>query len=160
VKVNTGAVLSAVLTFAAFVVLPLALPSLLPPELMAAITQVEFDFSGLLNEMAIIGVALSVLALAKGFVNRTSPLYPALSAFSNVIWLVFSLLVIGLGQIGTLGVTELSFEVGGGVNTIVFDMSMFAYIAVITVGLKIVHSILEFLDARSTTKAQRKEQVE
>lgn len=149
-KVRTGAILSAVLTFVVFVVLPLIIPSLLPPELMAPISQIGFDLTGLLNETAIIGVIVSILALAKGFVDKPSPLYPALSTASNVVWLVFSLLIMGLGQIETFGVTEFSFEIEGAVNTLVLDMGLFVYIAVITVGLKIIHSILEFLDARST----------
>ncbi|KON31213.1 hypothetical protein AC482_01535 [miscellaneous Crenarchaeota group-15 archaeon DG-45] len=159
-RIRAGAVASAVITLAVFAVLPLALPALLPPDLTDAISLMGFDLPSLLNEVAIIGVVLSAIALARGLVEKTSPAYPALSAVSNVGWLAFSLLVLGLGEIGTLGVTELSFEVPGGVNAVVFDMQLFVYIAVVAVGLKIIHSVLEFLDARSSTKDQRKERGE
>ena len=152
-KVRLGALLSAAVTFAVFVVLPLLLPSQLPPELMAAVSQIDFDLSGLLNQTATIGVVISILALVKAFVDKTSFISLALSMVSNVIWLVFSFLILGLGQIGTFGLTEFSFEIEGARNTMAIDMSLFAYLALITVGLNIVHSVLEFQEARSTTKA-------
>ena len=96
-KVRLGALLSAAVTFAVFVVLPLLLPSQMPPELMAAVSQIDFDLSGLLNQTATIGVVISILALVKAFVDKTSFISLALSMVSNVIWLVFSFLILGLG---------------------------------------------------------------
>lgn len=156
-RIRAGAIASAVITLAIFTVLPLALPVLLPPVLIDAISLMGFKLSSLLNEVAIMGVGLSAIALASGLVEKTSPAYPVFSAVSNVGWLIFSLLIIGLGQIGTLGITKLSFEVPGGVNTVVFDMQLFVYIAVTAVGLKITHSVLEFLAARSTARARIEE---
>lgn len=156
-RVKIRAVLSAILTFAVFVILPRVLPRLLPPELMAALSQMGFDLFDLLNETAFIGVALALLAAAKGAVEKASPLHPALTAASSAIWLVFSLMILGLGRIETYGVTEFSFEIDGGLNTVLLDMRLFVYIAVVSVGLKIVHSLLEFLDARAATRAPGEE---
>ncbi len=146
---KVGAVLNAVLTLAAFTVIPLILPSYLPPDLMDALSQGGFDLTSFLNEVALIGVAMAAIALVKGLVDESSPIHLGVSIVSKVFWLVFTFTVLGLGNLAGLGVTTFSIEMEEGVNTVVFDLSLFAYLAVATVLLKIVHSILEFRDARS-----------
>ena len=145
---KTGAVISAVITLAIFVVLPLYLPDLLPPDMMLMVSNMGFDLEGLLGQIATIGVIMALITLLKGFVERTSVAYLILSAGSSIVTLMIIIQSVGLGDMQSMGVTTISLEVEGGVNTAVIDMRLFVQLAIVLVALQIVQSILEFRDAR------------
>jgi len=141
-------VLSAAVTLLIFTVLPLYAPSQLPPELDALISQAGFDLTGLINQIAAIGVALTLLTLVKGFVAKHSPLYLLASVASSATTLAFTLITLSLGNWENMGVTTVSMGVQGATNTVVLDLSVFVKLAMVTVTLEAIHSILEFVDAR------------
>ena len=145
---KTGAVISAVITLAIFVVLPLYLPDLLPPDMMLMVSNMGFDLEGLLSQIATIGVVMALITLLKGFVERTSVAYLILSAGSSIVTLMIIIQSVGLGDMQSMGVTTISLEVEGGVNTAVIDMRLFVQLAIALVALQILQSILEFRDAR------------
>ena len=145
---KTGAVISAVITLAIFVVLPLYLPDLLPPDMMLMVSNMGFDLEGLLGQIATIGVVMALITLLKGFVERTSVAYLILSAGSSIVTLMIIIQSVGLGDMQSMGVTTISLEVEGGVNTAVIDMRLFVQLAIVLVALQILQSILEFRDAR------------
>ena len=145
---KTGAVISAVITLAIFVVLPLYLPDLLPPDMMLMVSNMGFDLEGLLSQIATIGVVMALITLLKGFVERTSVAYLILSAGSSIVTLMIIIQSVGLGDMQSMGVTTVSLEVEGGVNTAVIDMRLFVQLAIVLVALQILQSILEFRDAR------------
>jgi len=145
---KTGAVISAVITLAIFVVLPLYLPDLLPPDMMLMVSDMGFDLEGLLSQIATIGVVMALITLLKGFVERTSVAYLILSAGSSIVTLMIIIQSVGLGDMQSMGVTTISLEVEGGVNTAVIDMRLFVQLAIALVALQILQSILEFRDAR------------
>ena len=145
---KTGAVISAVITLAIFVVLPLYLPDLLPPDMMLMVSNMGFDLEGLLGQIATIGVIMALITLLRGFVERTSVAYLILSAGSSIVTLMIIIQSVGLGDMQSMGVTTISLEVEGGVNTAVIDMRLFVQLAIVLVALQIVQSILEFRDAR------------
>jgi len=145
---KTGAVISAVITLAIFVVLPLYLPDLLPPDMMLMVSNMGFDLEGLLSQIATIGVVMALITLLKGFVERTSVAYLILSAGSSIVTLMIIIQSVGLGDMQNMGVTTISLEVEGGVNTAVIDMRLFVQLAIALVALQILQSILEFRDAR------------
>lgn len=131
-----------------FTVLPLYAPSQLPPELDALISQAGFDLTGLINRIAAIGVALTLLTLVKGFVAKRSPLYLLASIASGATTLAFTLITLGLGDWENLGVTTVSMGVQGATNTVVLDLGLFVQLAIISLALEAVHSVMEFVDAR------------
>ena len=143
------AVLDAVLTFVVSTLIPLMVPRILPPEALEAISYIVFDLIGFLNKIALIGVVMTVMALLRGFVDEASPVRLGISTASKVLWFVVFLLVLGLGRIDTMGITTLSMEMGGGVNTVTLDFQLFIYFAFMIVLLKIVHSFLDFREART-----------
>jgi hypothetical protein len=145
---KTGAIISAVITLAIFTVLPLYLPDLLPPDMMLMVSNIGFNLEGLLSQIATIGVIMALITLLKGFVERTSMAYLILSAGSSIVTLIIIIQSVGLGDMQSLGVTTISLEVEGGVNTAVIDMRLFVQLAIALVALQIVQSILEFRDAR------------
>ena len=145
---KTGAVISAVITLAIFVVFPLYLPDLLPPDMMLMVSNMGFDLEGLLSQIATIGVIMALITLLRGFVERTSVAYLILSAGSRIVTLMIIIQSVGLGDMQSMGVTTISLEVEGGVNTAVIDMRLFVQLAIVLVALQILQSILEFRDAR------------
>jgi hypothetical protein len=148
-----GAIVSATITLLIFTVLPLYAPSLLPPELGEILKQAGLNLYAFLNQVALIGVVVAFLTLVKGFVPKTSPVSLLASIASSIMMLGLTLLTLSLGDLGNLGLTTISLEVEGGLNTAVLDLRLFIQLAVLTVTLKFVHSILEFMDARAQ-KAQ------
>lgn len=142
------AVLNAALTFVVSTLIPLIVPRILPPEVLEATSYMAFDLIGFLNEIALIGVVITGMALLRGFVDEASPVRLGMSTASKVLWLVVFIMVLGLGRIDTMGVTTLSMEMDGGVNTLTLDFQLFIYFAFVIVLLKIGHSFLDFREAR------------
>jgi hypothetical protein len=131
-----------------FVALPLYAPSLVPPELEGTLADSGFDLAAFIQQISMIGVVVAVVTLVKGFVEPSSPLHLAASLASSLVMLVFTLITLSLGDIGDLGFTTVNMTIEGGVNTVVLDMRFFVQIATLTVGLQVINSILEFIDAR------------
>jgi hypothetical protein len=149
-------VFSAAVTLLIFTVLPLYAPSQLPPELDALISRAGFDLTDLINKIAVIGVALTLLTLVKGFAEKHSPLYLLASIASSTLTLAFTLITLGLGDWENLGVTKVSMGVQGATNTVVLDLSVFVKLAAVTVALEVIHSILEFIDARKQRSEEQR----
>ncbi len=156
---KVAAVLSAVVTLLVFTVLPLYAQSLLPSELGMLLNQVGFDLTGFLNQIALIGVVVAFLSVAKGFVYETSPLNLLLSIASSVMTLGITLVTLSLGDIGNLGITMISMKGEGGSNTMILDLRLFIQLAVLTVALKVVHSVLKFMGARTETASAEPHQL-
>lgn len=154
-----GSIVSAGITLLVFIVLPFYAPRLIPPEFGELLDQVGFDLAPFLNQVTIIGFVLAFLTLIKGFVSKASLVY--LSASIALSALTFSLTLFSLSMgdwrrlsdLESLGITSISMEFRGGLNTTVMDLRLFIQLAALSVALKAVHSILEFMDAR-TEEAQ------
>jgi len=148
-----GSVISAAITLMVFTVLPFYAPSLLPPEVGQALSQAGFNQSGFINQIAIMGVLMAILTLVKGFSPESSPICLLASIASSVSMLVFTLLSLGLGDWEGLGITTISLNVQGVLNTVVLDLRLFVQLAVLSVALQVMHSILVFVDARKRTSS-------
>ena len=149
-------VVSAAITLLIFTALPLYAPSQLPPELESIISQAGLDITGFVAQIAFIGVVIAGLTLVKGFAAKHSPLYLLASIASSTVTLAFTLITLSLGDLGNLGVTTISLDLQGATNTVVLDLSVFVKLATVTVALEVIHSILEFADARKQrSEAQR-----
>lgn len=145
---RTSAVISAVMYLIVFVVLPLYAPSLVPIELEGILAASGFDLAAFTQQISMIGGVVAVVTLVKGFVEPSSPLYLAASLASSLVMLVFTLITLSLGDISGLGFTTVNMTIEGGVNTVVLDMRFFVQIAALTVGLQVINSILDFIEAR------------
>ncbi len=148
-KIRKRSVVFAVLILVIFTILPLYAPSMMPQEYLRAFSSQGFDLVGLLSKVAFIGLVMSILVLLKGFFEKTSAIYLALSIVSTVFWLLIVFFALGVGKMENLGLTVISSEAGGVLNTLIFDIRLFAYLAIVITGLKIVHSILKFKEAKS-----------
>ena len=147
-RIKTGAVISAAITLLIFTVLPLYAPSQIPPEFTELLAEAGISLTGFLNQIAMIGVVIAALTLAKGFVEASSPVYLLASIGSSVVMLAVTVITLSLGDLSNLGVTTVTMDIEGAVSTAVVDLRFFVQLAALSVGLQIIHAFLEFMEAR------------
>ncbi len=148
-----NAVVSAVIYLVVFVVLPLYAPSLIPPELLNVLSESGLNLGAFTQQMAMIGIVVSVLTLVKGFVLPSSLLYLVAGIGLSLVMLVFTLITLGLGNIWSFGITVVKMEIPGGMNTAVLDLRFFVQLATLTSILQIIQTFLAFKDARIAKNA-------
>ena len=153
---RTSAIISAAITLIIFTVLPLYAPSLIPPEYIDMVSELGIDIIQFANEIAMIGGVIAVLTLVKGFVQPSSVFYLLASVALSGVTLFFTIVTVSLGRfedLANLGMTTITLEVPGALNTMTLDFRLFVWITAATVALKIVESFLEYADARKQKAA-------
>lgn len=146
------ALLNAALTFIAFTVIPLIVPRLLPRELLVLLSQSSIDIIGLFNEIAIIGVILTIISFLKGLFDEASPVNLVVSVASNVAWLILIFVFLGFGSIERLGLVEVTSRGPQATNTAIVDIRFFVYLALVGTALKVAQSVFKFREARKAKK--------
>ncbi len=152
---RTSAIISAAITLIIFTVLPLYAPSLIPPEYVDMVAEFGIDIVQFTSEIAMIGGVITVLTLVKGFVEPSTVLYLLASIAMSGVTLFFGVVTVSLGrldELANLGLTTITMEVQGTVNTMTLDFRVFIWVTVATVALKIIEAFLEFTDARKQMK--------
>ncbi len=143
-----GAVISALITLILFVGIPYMLPEYIPPDLAVQIEQSGFDLAAFTNQVMMIGVVTAALTLVGGFVDPISIVALlvklAQAGFSLILIIVF----LGAGNLTNLGYTEFEVAVEGVHNLIAMDLSVFVYVSIATILLKMVQVYLEWNEAR------------
>jgi len=145
---RTSAVLSALFTLVIFVVLPLYAPNQIPEEYFEMFSETGVDLDAFMYEIAAIGLVASALTLVKGFVPMSSYIYLLASLSSNAMMLYFNLVTFSVGDLAKLGQVTVVTEIPGGVNTMLLDMRLFIQLAFLAVGLQVIYTVLEFINAR------------
>lgn len=147
-KNTTGAIISAAITLIIFVGVPYILPQYLPENIMQSVVDSGFDLSGFLNQIMLIGALTAALTLVKGFVDEASVISLLVSVAQNVSTIAFTVILLGAGNIASLGITEMNIEVEGLTSVIVMDLRVFIYFTLLTVALRVIKSYLEWNEAR------------
>lgn len=145
---KVGAVISATITLILFVGIPYMLPSYIPPDLAAQIEQSGFDLTGFSNQIMIIGAVTAVLTLVGGFVDPKSIVSLVVKTAQAGSSLVFLVLLLGAGNIASLGYTEFNIAMEGMQSSIAMDLRIFVYVSIGTILLKVVQVYLEWNEAR------------
>lgn len=145
---RTSAVLSALFTLVLFVGLPLYAPSQIPEEYFEMFSETGVDLNAFIYQIATIGLVASVLTLVKGFVPLTSYIYLLASLSSNAMMLYFNLVTFSVGDFAKFGQVTVTTDIPGGVNTMLLDMRLFIQLAFLAVGLQVIYTVLEFINAR------------
>ncbi len=145
---RTSAVLSALFTLVIFVGLPLYAPSQIPEEYFEMFSETGVDLNAFIYQIAAIGLVASALTLVKGFVPMTSYIYLLAALSSNAMMLYFNLVTFSVGDLAKLGQLTVTTDIPGGVNTMLLDMRLFIQLAFLAVGLQVIHTVLEFINAR------------
>ena len=142
------ALISAFTSLIVFAIIPLYAPSKLPIELFDSMTDAGFDIQSFTYQIAAIGVLSSILTVIKGFTEESSFTYLFTALIGNGVTLYFTLATLTLGDITSLGVSTITMNIAGGSNTLVLDMSIFVWFAVLTLGLQVLLNILTFIDSK------------
>ena len=147
-KNTTGAIISALITLVLFVGVPYMLPQYLPDNIIQSLVDSGFDLDGLLNQIMLIGGVTAALTLVKGFVDESSVISLLVSIAQNVSTIAFTVILLGAGNIASLGITEMNIEMEGLTSVIIMDLRVFIYFTLLTVALKVIKSYLEWNEAR------------
>lgn len=147
-KNTTGAIISALITLVFYVGIPYLAPNYLSPETMTMAADYGFDLPVIFNQMMIIGAVTAALTLVKGFVDETSVIALLVTIGQNLSSLIFMVVLLGAGNIMSLGLTEFTFAEQGVTSFIRMDLRIFIYFTFGTIGLKVIQSFLEWTEVR------------
>ncbi|MGD2200040.1 MAG: hypothetical protein PVJ38_00235 [Candidatus Bathyarchaeota archaeon] len=148
---RSSAIISATITLIIFTVLPLYVPSLLPPQYLEKVAEFGIDIGQFTTQIAVIGGVVALLTLVKGFVALHSPIYLLAALASSVVTLFFTVTAVSLGrldELGNLGLTSITVDVEGSLNHIVLDFRIFVQLTAVGVILKMIETVLTFMEAR------------
>ena len=148
-KVNARATAKPVLILVFFTILPLLAQQFVPSEFFNAFTMQGFDIVGLSNKIALIGLAVAVLVLLRGHIEKTSGRYLALSTVWKFLWLFIIFFALGLGHPETLGLAMMSSTSEHVENSVTFSFRLFAGLTTAIVALMVAKSIIEFRETKS-----------
>ena len=151
-KIRWGEGAGALVTCLVLVALPLAAIRLLPAQTLDQLSATGLDVQGLATQTAMLGLVVSAIALAKAIVDRTSIAYLILDVSSNIVSLAFALLVVGVGNIGSLGYSSFNLKQGKVTTEIVLDLRVFIYLTLGVVAVSVLQSIAKFREARAEAK--------
>jgi len=142
------AVAAALITLILFVGVPYVLPSIIPADIAELLAQSGVDIQEVIKQIMILGAFTAALTLVKGFIGKASRVSLLISVALNVASLVFMVALLGVGDLGSLGLTSFTVTAEGTTSHIVMDLRAFIYFTVIIVGLRVVESYMEWSDAR------------
>ena len=141
-------VVSAIITLILFVVVPYMLPEYIPPDVNQLIAESQIDLDWFLNEIMLVGAVTAAITLVKGLAGKTSPIWLLAALAQNVSSLVFTLILLGAGDIMSLGVVELTIDAENATNYIMMNMRVLVYLSVEVVALSMIRSYLLWREAR------------
>ncbi len=141
-------VFSAMITLILFVVVPYLLPDYIPPHINALIVESGIDLDWFLNQLMVVGAVTAAITLVKGLAGKTSPVWLLASLAQNVSSLVFTLILLGAGNIMSLGVVEFTMYVENATNYIMMNMRVLVYLSIEVVALSMIRSYLVWREAR------------
>jgi len=148
-----GAVIAALVTLILFVGVPYMLPQYLPTDIAQLLAQSGFELQGFINQIMILGAVTAALILVKGFVGKASPISLVISVAMNLASLVFIVVLLGAGDVASLGVTTFTVAVENTTSHIVMDFSVFVYFTVLTIVLRTVEAYLDWSEAKAAKMA-------
>ena len=153
-KVRWGDVAGALVTLTVFVALPLTALRYLPPQTLLQLEEAGIEVQGLVNQTVMLGLVLTALAIGKALAAKSSVEYLVLDVSSIVAGLVFTLLIVGAGDLGSLGYSRLTLSEGKQATEITLDLRAFVYISLGIVALMILQSVQRFREAKAEASMQ------
>lgn len=143
----------ALVIFIVLVGLPIAAIRYLPEQTISQLSSLGLDVQSLANQTAMLGLVVSAIVLAKAIVTPTSLAYLILDVSSNVVSLVFALLVVGAGNIESLGYSSFRITEGKLTTEIALDLHVFIYLTVAAVAISVLQLIAKYREVRAGEKA-------
>ncbi len=153
-KIRWGEAAGGIVTLIVFVALPLAAQRYLPQQTLLQLEETGLDIQGFVNQVVMLGLVLTALTVGRALAAKSSVEYLILDISSIVAGLVFALLIVGAGDIGSLGYSSLNLSEGKQATEITMDLRAFIYLSLGTVALRILQSVVRFHEARAETSMQ------
>ena len=144
---KTRHIISAIITLILFVIVPYMLPEYIPPDVNQLIAESQIDLDWFLNQIMLVGAVTAAITLVKGLAGKTSPVWLLASLAQNVSSLVFTLILLGAGDIMSLGVVELTMDAENATNYITMNMRVLVYLSIEVVALSMIRSYLRWREA-------------
>jgi len=142
------AIISTAITLILFVGIPYMAPTMIPEELLAQVEASGFNLSEVINQIMIIGAFTAALTLIGGFVDQTSVVSLLVKLAQTGTSLLFVLLLLGAGNLSSLGYVQFEVDLGEVTSSVAMDLSAFVYISVGVILLKVIQIFLEWREAR------------
>ena len=155
---RSSSMISAVVTLFIFTIIPLLAPNYLPHQYLDYAARIGIDVFSFANQLAIMGIAVAILTLLKGFVAPSSPIYLITVLVSSGLTFAFTLVTVSLGRIeelGSLGLTTMSVEVQGSINAIVLDFRFLLQLAALSVILRMIEAVFAFIEAKKESSVAK-----
>jgi hypothetical protein len=152
-----GEIASALLTFLILVVLPLAAIRLIPLQTLDQLAATGLDVQSLATQTALLGLVVSAISLAKAITASTSIAYLILDVSSNLVSLVFALLIVGVGNIGSLGYSSFKLTQEKVTTEILLDLRVFIWLTIGVVALNVLQALVKFREASAEEEKKRRE---
>ena len=140
-------VVSAIITLILFVVVPYMLPEYIHPDINQFIAESQIDLDWFLNQIMVVGAVTAAITLVKGLAGKTSSVWLLASLAQSVSSLIFTLILLGAGDILSLGVVELTMETEKATNFITMNTRVFVYLSIEVVALSMIRSYLSWREA-------------
>lgn len=144
---KTRPIISAIITLILFVVVPYMLPEYIPPDVNQLIAESQIDLDWFLNQIMLVGAVTAAITLVKGLAGKTSSVWLLAALAQNVSSLVFTLILLGAGDIMSLGVVELTMDAENATNYITMNMRVLVYLSIEVVALSMIRSYLRWREA-------------
>jgi hypothetical protein len=146
-------VAGAVFTFLVLVELPLVAIRLIPAQTLSQLSAMGLNVPGLVMQTALIGLVIYVITLVKAITNKKSIAYLILDVSLNMVSLIFALLVVGVGNISSLGYSNFRLTQGKVTTEILLNFRLFIWLTVGVVTLSVLRSVAMFREVRSEKTA-------
>lgn len=148
-KMNVKTIAKASVILIVLTILPIIGQQSIPSEFIKAFAVMGgFDIVDLLNRIAVVGVVMSILVLARGHLNKDSRNYLITASVWKIFWLFMVFFALGIGHPETLGQTVLGGKAEAAENIVTFDFRLFAGLVTAIVALMIVRSVIMFQDTK------------
>ena len=147
--VRRSEVEGALFTFILLVALPLIAIRIIPAQTLSQLTATGLDIPSLITQTTLIGLVISAIALVKAITSRTSIAYLVLDVSLNLISLAFALLIVGIGNIGSLGNSNFKITQGKATTEILLDLRVFLWLTIGVVALSVLQSVAKFREAKA-----------
>jgi len=144
---KTRPIISAIITLILFVIVPYMLPEYIPPDVNQLIAESQIDLNWFLNQIMLVGAVTAAITLVKGLAGKTSSVWLLAALAQNVSSLVFTLILLGAGDIMSLGVVELTMDAENATNYITMNMRVLVYLSIEVVALSMIRSYLRWREA-------------
>lgn len=151
-KLTTKAIVYPIGIIITLVILP-RFASILIPAGTEEMMRMVIDLNALTSISTAVGIALASISFIKNTTDSWSPANLLAAISSDLVDLYLFMLLIGLGDASSLGVTSTRIPIGPGA-TITYDFKFFALFQVLIVGFAITHSGLKFYYSRKKHFAQ------